>query len=268
MKNTLLLVLFLCSKLCFANFPENSLGDENPGLSNITEAQFHEIIQRVNDIYQPVFKGVSVNFWFERNWAAKNPNSHVYKYDSQWSKNWKIEILGALARRPEITKEGFTMALCHQIGHLLGGYPMQDYNGLSTEGEADYYAAHVCAKKVFGKVAKKTKLINKLKASVEICDKNFDSKLEIDVCYYTLFGAKSLADFYMIAGQERRAADIENADSYKTKVTLQLHTPSQCRLDTLIAGALCNRSWDDKVIPIDKKNQVCANRPRCWFYGS
>lgn len=265
MTKLILLYLLICPTLLLANLPENGLTDDNPGLSNITEAQFHEMIQSVNDTYQPIFKALGVNFWFERNWASKYATTYVYRFDSQWAKNWKIEINGALARRPEMTKEGFTLALCHQIGHLLGGYPMKDYVNLSAEGQADYYATHVCARKIFGKIAKNTKLKNRLKVSVAICDQNFETKKELDICYYTVFGAKALADFMYIAMQDRRGPDIEIKDSFIIKKTLQLGSTSQCRIDTLIAGTLCGKAWDDKIIPIDKKNKVCGNRPRCWY---
>jgi hypothetical protein len=263
-KYILAAVILLYSFNSMANMPENSLPDDNPGLSNITEKQFHEIIQSVNDIYQPIFKALNVNFWFERHWESKVSNLYVYKFDSQWAKNWKIEVNGALARRVEITKEGFTLALCHEIGHFLGGFPMRDYVGLSTEGQADYYAAHVCARKIFGKIAKKTKLIKKLKVSVGICDNKFDSQIEKDICYYTIFGAKSLADFFYIAAQERRTPEIDTKDLFQIKTTQQLHSPAQCRLDTFVSGTLCDKQWDDKLIPTDKKNKTC-DRPRCWF---
>jgi hypothetical protein len=146
---------------------------------------------------------------------------------------------------------------------MLGGYPLQSYTQYSTEGQADYYATHVCARKVFGAMEKKQKM-KRLGIKVELCDKNFDTEYEQNVCYRSLFAAKSLADVLFVANGQTRSPEIDQPDSYIAKITYQLHGPAQCRLDTYIAGILCSKKWDDKKIPTEK-NAVCKNRPKCWF---
>ena len=32
-----------------------------------------------------------------------------------------IELNGGLARRPEVSSDGFTMVICHELGHFLAG---------------------------------------------------------------------------------------------------------------------------------------------------
>lgn len=249
----------------YAGIVPNNLEQADTGKPwNITEAQFHDNIQLVSDIYVPIFKAMNVNFWFERQWASKFVQVVGTKYDSQWAHNWSIVIHGGLARRPEVTREGFLLALCHEIGHFVAGYPMRDYSAYASEGSANYYATHVCARKVFGRIAKKEKLINKLRSDSDLCSKVFDDKTAQNVCTYSVFGAKSFADLNMIAAQERRAADIEVKDNFKTSFTNQLWVPTQCMFDTMIAGVLCEKSWDDKLIPT-QHNKTCINRPECWY---
>jgi hypothetical protein len=265
-KMVTLLIAFLVSTMIFADMPPNDVPDDNPGLSNINEKQFHDLIQSVNDTYQPIFKGIGVNFWFERKWDSKDSNMYVYQFDSQYAKNWKIEVHGGLARKVQITKEGFTMALCHEIGHLLGGYPIKDYLKSSTEGQADYYAAHVCARKIFGKTIKKRKLINQLRIESDLCEKYFDEKYDKDVCMLTLMGAKSLSDFLAVVYRPWiKETDPTTPEQNDVKKTFQGHPTPQCRLDTMIAGILCDKPWDDKIIPLDKKAKTCSNRPKCWY---
>jgi hypothetical protein len=263
-REIILALLILGGEPVKAMVPPNDLAASDGTAWNVSEQNFHDIIQTVYDVYSPIFKDLGVNFWFERNWQSKEVNIYSYKYDSQWTKNWKILVHGGLARRPEMTKEGFTIALCHEIGHLVGGFPFKNYSNFSAEGQAWYYATHVCGKKVFAKMAKKMPLLNKLKVDVEICSKYFDEKVDQDACRLAVFGSKSFADLHYIAMQERRAPDIETVDTYKIGLTNQLWVPSQCILDTLVAGILCEKRWDDKMIPT-KKNATCSTRPLCWY---
>jgi hypothetical protein len=250
--------------ILYASVPESDWDKADNGSTwFISEQDFHDRIQAVNDIYQPIFKDLGINFWFERQWQSKTVNLYADIWENQWNKNWKIIVHGGFARRVQLTKDGFTLALCHEIGHLLGGFPKQDYVKYSTEGQADYYATHVCARKVFGKMVKKSPLL-KLGVTVPLCDKSFDTKVEQDICYLTIFAAKSLAETISVIGGERRSPELDSKDNFEIKLTYQLHTPSQCRLDTYIAGLLCEKPWNDKVIP-DKKNATCINRPRCWY---
>jgi hypothetical protein len=261
--------------ISLASFPENDLEKwDNGNTWNITEQEFWEMIDLVYGIYKPIFNelkldnGEGVSWWFEADWNSKIHNMYASKvkvYPYGWNK-WIIKVHGGIARMVQMTKEGFLLGLCHEIGHMVGGYPLMDYTEYSTEGESDYYATHVCARKVFSAWAKKYNL-KKVGATVEICEKNFDTQKEKDVCVYSVFGSKSLADVFYIANKQTRSPEIDTPDNYVVKLTYQLHTPAQCRLDTFIAGIMCDKSWDDKRIPTER-NAVCRNRPTCWYFNN
>jgi hypothetical protein len=264
--------LFVMSTAAHASFPLNdSTASPADKTWNIDEKSFWELITFVSDIYKPVFaavktpEGESVSWWIEGFWYEKQANIFSKKEKVppyNWNR-WTIQVHGGLARHPFMTKDAFTLAICHEIGHLLGGAPLRDYLTTSTEGQADYYATHVCARKVFGKMEKKRKLI-RLGASLSQCDKFFDNTYEQNVCYRTLFASMALAEFIKVAATERRDTDININDNYAPKYTTQLHSTAQCRLDTFVAGHFCDKIWDDKKIPLNR-NSVCRNRPECWY---
>lgn len=261
----LALIVIVFQPLLYASIPENELEKWDTGRTwNITEQDFWNEIKFVYDIYKPIFNELKVNWWIDADWNSKINNIYAEMKDDQWSKNWRIILHGGLARRMQLSKDGLYLAICHEIGHLVGGFPLQDYTKYSTEGEADYYAAHVCARKIFGAMEKKQKL-NSLGVKVDICDKNFDNEFDRNVCYRSVFAAKSLADTIYVANKQTRPPEIDEIDSYVAKVTVQLHSPAQCRLQTFIAGILCDKPWDDKKIPMER-NAVCLNsRPKCWY---
>jgi hypothetical protein len=268
-----IILLFFISTNLFASFPENEMhnGDDPKVTWNISEKEFWEIIDYVYKIYKPVFNGVKsttgepVYFWFDSDWNSRINN--IYANISKvppWNWNaWVIKLNGGLARRVQLTKDGFMLAICHEIGHLLAGYPLMSYLEYSIEGEADYYATHVCARKIFGQM-EKTKKLERNNLKVEMCDKNFDTVFEQNVCYRSYFAAKSLAETIYTLNRETRLPDPDVTDSYVSKITLQLHPPSQCRLDIYMAGILCDKAWDDTIIPMNR-NAVCRNRPRCFY---
>lgn len=267
----LILLISMLTSSALASIPENELDKaDNETTWYVTEQNFWDIIKTVYDIYKPVFDGLktdtgeTVSWWFESDWNSHTVNIYSKKEKVppyNWNR-WTIQVHGALARRVQMTKEGFALALCHEIGHQIGGYKFMDYLPKSCEGQADYYATHVCARKVFAKWSnadlKKTPLM------IELCDKNFDTKAERDVCLYSIAGSQSLSEVMYVANQQTRTPEIDSPDNFKAKLTYQLHTPAQCRLDTFIAGILCDKTWDDKRIPVEK-NAVCRNRPSCWY---
>jgi hypothetical protein len=87
--------------------------------------------------------------------------------DAQWdspylgmgmkdSKN--MLILGGTTRAKGMTKDAYAAAVCHELGHVLGGAPYQTIKGsewASSEGQADFFAASVCLPEYFKKLGLK-----------------------------------------------------------------------------------------------------------------
>lgn len=147
MKKILFAVLaLLISSHSFASLPDNDLWrEDNKILSNITEEEFYSVIDEMRAIYAPIIRGFGGWFVLSGNWD----DSTVNAYASRSGAEYHVNMFGGLARRPEVTLDGFRMVICHEIGHHLGGFPNEGW--ASYEGQSDYYATHACAKKIMSK---------------------------------------------------------------------------------------------------------------------
>ncbi len=62
-----------------------------------------------------------------------------------------VVVMGGLARNRRLGENGLAVAIAHEVGHHLGGRPLDpDYPWLSCEAQADYWATRVGMKCVYG----------------------------------------------------------------------------------------------------------------------
>jgi hypothetical protein len=148
---------------------------------NVTQKEFREIIALVVASYRPIFEKKEVDFWIEADWQSNDCSIYSKKFADA---SWKIYVSGCFVRQPEITDEGFIMALCHQMGHLLGG----TFSGYATEKAAEAYASDICAEIIFKEWSKRYNL-KMYNVTLPECEKSTKNK---DVCYYKAFGKQSL----------------------------------------------------------------------------
>ena len=87
--------------------------------ANMTEAEFNQIVDQVGAFYGPVVAHHGAQLTMLKNWQATMVNA----YANQEGNNWVVAMFGGLARRPEITPDGFALVVCHELGHHLAGYP-------------------------------------------------------------------------------------------------------------------------------------------------
>lgn len=268
----------------FADFPKNDL-DLEDGLfftSNMTEARFKQIIDSVVVFYKPIVSAHGAKLNVDYNWNDPTVNA----YARQDGNEWNIAMFGGLARRPEVTDDGFALVVCHELGHHLGGfsfYPGGDW--ASSEGQADYFSTQACAKKVFAgsapQLAKYKALISK--RAISRCDSVYTDTEQKAVCYRTAAAGISLANLLAkISGE--RTPNPESYDPVVVRRTVPSHPRAQCRLDTYLAGAVCTKLFRDDLIPgrFNPRGQdtfsaqaeaftySCSGtsfgaRPLCWF---
>jgi hypothetical protein len=243
----------------------------------LNEAQFNAVIDRAEAVYKPIFSPLGGNLKVERRWKDRTVNA----YANQNGSDWEVHMFGGLARRPEVTEDGFSLVLGHECGHQIGGYPfVQDW--AANEGQSDMHAAGAYAYKLFGvnlELAAKaaTDLPPEMKAK---CDKAYKGTYDREICYRTLVAGKSLADLLAALGSSKVA--FNTPDTKVVDVTDNEHPKAQCRLDTYVASALCgNKNWDYGLIPgkaldhesVEAQNEAYAHscpegvgsRPKCWF---
>ena len=160
---------------------------------------------------------------------------------------------GGMARIPGMNDEGVAFITCHEVGHVLGGLPrfkLENFNKLSSEGQADFYATSVCLKNYFSKDSSTLDELEKVQTpeALKICSDRFKEKLDRAVCLRTLKSAEAFAQVLNHMQKEGGLPVLGSKDQTEVAETLFDQYPShQCRLDTMVAGALG------------------LERPKCWF---
>jgi len=253
--------------------PENNLHLEDSYLqkSNVDKYQFDQILDDIEELYTPIFRSHGSRFVIERKWDDKTVNAYAYK-SSRTTSN--IAMFGGLAKRPEVTPDGFTIVACHEIGHHLAGFPKFSGRWASIEGNSDYYATQACLKELwknddFSDAKRDDSLAN------DYCDKVWESEKDRFLCYRSVKAGLSTATLLASMGRER-APRFETPDKSIVSKTKEKHPRAQCRLDTMLAGALCTVEFDLYFVPLTRRessDNTCMRvngfgiqaRPRCWF---
>jgi hypothetical protein len=248
----------------------------------ITEKEFNDVIDYVSAYYVPVVSGFKAKLVFERKWE----DSTVNAYASKIGNTWNVAMFGGLARRPEVTADGFALVVCHEVGHHIGGFPFVR-GTTANEGQSDYFATQACARNLWKDDFKKNATYAaKVNATAKArCDKAWDSEVERNLCYRVSDAGFSLAKL-LGALNKSDLPDFSKPDTSKVATTNHSHPKAQCRLDTYLAGGLCDVQFKDDLIPganrrlnaaakeQDALSVSCsqfdttrefAGRPTCWF---
>ena len=246
--------------------PENNLNLEDGFITNgMTEEDFNSIIDSVEAVYKPIVEQFGGNLIIHREWT----NSTVNAYAERNGVNWEVSMFGGLARRSEITHDGFAMVLAHEIGHHIAGYPFVS-DWAANEGNSDYFAFIAASKLVWGNGITDSEVNPDAK---KLCDEYAKNKAQ---CYRQMNAGYSLANLLGALGGTK--VSFKTPDKTIVKKTNNEHPAAQCRLDTYVAGTLCNVEWDSNVIPqneaeMGKQSCVSAkgkdydlrSRSRCWY---
>ncbi len=116
--------------------------------SQINEKDFYFIPVKIYSLFQLELNLLSSPLAFDLNWKSPYFGAGVSHYQNQF----KLMILGGTTRIESLTPEAYAALVCHEIGHLIGGHPLQTISGASwasAEGQADFFAASVCLPKYF-----------------------------------------------------------------------------------------------------------------------
>jgi subtilisin-like proprotein convertase family protein len=268
-------------------FPKNSLHLQdklNSLTSHVDETAFNKIIDHVSKFYEPIIASHGATLEVQRNWFDPTVNA----YAERTGNTWTVAMFGGLARRPEVTADGFALAICHEIGHHLGGFAFTTNHWAASEGQSDYFATQACAKKIW---EKQTSTNARFRQSTPIkvkekCDQSFATVKEQNLCYRTALAGKSLG-FMLAKLADQPRPKFDTPDSTLAPINFESHPNAQCRLDTYFNGSLCPKAFPDELIPglnhLDGQDSLGAEReaaqfsctdltfdaigqrPRCWF---
>jgi hypothetical protein len=271
--------------------PENTLHLQSPGPTNaMTKETFDGIIKQVTDRFCPIFESYGVICDVTGDWESTIVNAYAMRGSGAWT----IALFGGLARRPELTNDGFAIVVCHEMGHHISGFAFKTFvlgdDWASTEGQSDYFAAHACLPEIWGAEREtNARYRNNVDPVVKRgCDAVWKTTERQNLCYR--IGAAIQSETRMIARATGRGPDprFERPSAAVVSETYEAHPDPQCRMDTQLGGALCPLEFDFGRIPgeglgesnrslaaeRDSTQTTCHQsmgyalgaRPRCWFF--
>ncbi len=276
-------------------FPANNLRfPVKANSKQITYSNFKKILSATESVYKPIFASLGLgNFNVVDRWTDDNVNACASvglpcyllgpSGDRPLPTNQRfVEVDGGLARHPYTTQEGLMLAICHEIGHHLGGYPRNSDNTdeMATEGQSDYFATAKCSRLIYAALSPKTnqnwQWTNQNQIPKEVtqsCTKSFGAGTEANTyCARSSLAGLSLAQVLgSIEGKKPEAFSFSKKDTSVVTETFESHPEAQCRLDTYVAGAVCQADPHIAFSPLEPKKGACFKhedpgaRPTCWF---
>ena len=244
-------------------------------LGGISQEEFNTVIDKISEVYAPIFTEKGAKLIVDRNWTDGTVNA----YARQVGKNWHVAMFGGLARHEAITADGFATVVCHEIGHHIGGAPKKrsfwSSSWASNEGQADYFATSKCLRKYMEKddnISLMTNVVVPQEVQTN-CSNIFTSASEVAMCQRGAMAGLSLANLFKALRNLEHDLKFDTPDTKVVTRTDDNHPAPQCRLDTYFAGAICSQLDSDDVDQRDEAVSVCYRdngdstgvRPLCWF---
>lgn len=266
-----------------AFFPERRRlpkGYVNDSPNAITKAQFDKMIEDFKKEYEPIIKSHDARFHITNAWDDDTINAYAHKSQRRV---WLINLKGGIGRLKEVTKDGVLSVLCHELGHLIGGYPQHDVVAdMANEGQSDYFSGHACMTRIFSKEPAETAKSRQTATpyAKEVCDAVHKTQADQNLCYRIVMAGYNIfyAAYLVINDEKLPKWGYDNRDKSVVDATYHAHPQPQCRFDTYVSAATCLKKWDDSKIPTEAEDDTysCNRgtyvddyrvgvRPLCWF---
>jgi len=263
-------------------FPENDLyipvTTNKERVLSMDEATFNHVIDVVEDIYKPIVKDLGGDLQVIRKWEDGTVNAYAQRSGSVY----KVSMFGGLARHATVTKEGFALVVCHEVGHHIGGFPKKTSwlgtsSWASNEGQADYWGTSKCMKKVLESLAEDPALeeeeYDDYQYALKACGKTFTNQHDQYICARNSMAGKSLAELFRALRKLPKELRFIDRDKKVVTSTSHSHPAPQCRMDTYFSGSLCSKGSDEVISDTDEALGFCYSegkyesneRPSCWF---
>lgn len=270
------------------------LDDDVMRLADITKEEFDAIIQKAEDYYRPIYRTNGYTLQVNRRWTDPTVNASATVRGTIA----EVNMYGGFARRQEITSDAFALVVCHEFGHHLAGFPRYGNMGwAANEGQSDYFSTLSCSRylwenELFTFIPEEMEPVAEGKdpiqtdpeqgepdpsdpVHVQICKEAWDTLKSRSVCIRQLLASKSVATLLAVLGRETMP-DFDTPDQSTVRKTQDSHPRAQCRLDTMVAGAVCPKDWNHNSISnseIESMDSTCFRsegftiqaRPRCWY---
>ncbi|MDD4974214.1 MAG: hypothetical protein PHY93_07665 [Bacteriovorax sp.] len=255
--------------------PENNLriSQWDKATNGMTQERFLAIVKSVSDIYAPIVKKKGGILSMNNKWSDDTVNASAQRNGN----TWVVNMYGGLARHTLTTDDGFALVVCHELGHHIGGAPRKGSSWAANEGQADYFGAMKCLRRVLEKQDNIT-AVSKMTVDAEAtkqCEMIYKNADEVALCQRISMAGKSLGSLLGSLGGSSNVNFTTPDASIVTK-TNDAHPAAQCRLDTYFNGILCDKSYDQDTDNNDPKIGTCiardgykaGTRPLCWYKPS
>lgn len=272
MKVRLVLMILWLGTYSTAFGQESASSSAESGLrasNGMTEEKFHGLIDHIENLYAPVVGTHGAVLKIKRLWASTRANASAMQFGNG---TWELNVHGGMARHESMTDDSFVLILCHEMGHHLGGFPFMSAWG-ATEGQADYFATHSCARELWknDKARNASFGFHTDAIAKRQCNQAWTHEDDQNLCHRIMTAAHLVVSF--LGHGTQVAFDTPSLD--RVGRTYRFYPSAQCRLDTMAAGALCTQTFDVNALPrteAEAEEHSCLNpgfefglRPRCWF---
>ncbi|MNK06313.1 Alpha/beta hydrolase family protein [compost metagenome] len=237
------------------------------------------LFQKMRDLYGPVVKRAGGVFSIDIKWESEMASASAHRNPKD---QYQIIVHGGMFKYESVTADSLAITLCHEMGHLMGGEalrpPPPEWDGpvapngqslLSAEGQSDYYATAACFRHLVKDEDHRSALKGRevSKNVLNSCDTVWgkDSS-ESFLCQRTALASLEFLNMVKVFPISFATPD----KTVTAKTIRDEYPPRQCRLDTLVAGALCKDE-----LPLDFNLQdkaaksICSKglgaRPACWY---
>lgn len=213
--------------------------------AQMTERQFKRVLHSVEEVYEPVVNQLGARLIFYNGYQFNTVNA-VAQQDGN---KWMISFYGGLGKHRAMTEDGLRFVVCHELGHHLAGAPFKlDSEGTerwaSAEAQADYFATSECLPKVFERDGLSEQIVA---AMSELTRKELVNYCSDAACLRTLAAAQNAVIVFNSLHHDELLPRYSTPDQSIAEVTEREYPTLQCRMDTMLAGALSQ------------------SRPVCWF---
>lgn len=247
----------------------------------IGEAQYRRSLAKVTRIMEPQVRKHGLELAWNTDWKNDEFVAQVEQPDPAYPNRRTVSLSGGMGRSKFMNVDSFELIACHELGHVIGGAPKFWFSGewkwleaFSLEGESDYFATLQCAKLIW-RNDDNVAIIRDLDTSDEAsrqCRQVYSNAQDAALCIRSVHAG--VVNMLVIMDEYRSddwgpVPDLNKYDPAKVEWTYQLHPKAQCRVDTYVAGALCDRDPRKILSDTDWNLGKCARglgaRPRCWF---
>lgn len=287
----LLFAYILCTLNLYGSdgfLPENNLvlpvGLNDQGIS---EKVFQDVQDELAQIWIPRAKAQGGRLSFVSSWASGTVNAYAQRFghEDEWGEevppfdDWRVVFLGGMARHKEMTRDGFSLIVCHELGHHFGGAPRLsgETSWASIEGQSDYFATAKCLRELWINAENDKQMAGKTIPEYlqKACESQWRSEKDIFLCLRSGLAGLSAGRLFAAIAPFTKAPKFETPDPKVVTKTQNSHPKAQCRLDTYLQGALCEMPFDipfgnDEITGAChlRNGQLTGQRPACWFKSS